>query len=99
MFLHLFLSGGRDIQLSSVCVPGLFDALFIFFTERLEARYEEEFNLRTPISALFVLKQAHSGEKAISPNIHRDVPALLENLSTSQVITTSHFKHYNGCCE
>ena len=36
------------------------------------------------ISPLFILKQVHSGEKAISPNFHWDVPALLENLSTSQ---------------
>lgn len=42
--------------------------------------------LRTPISPLFILKQVHSGKKAISPNFHWDVPALLENLSTSQVL-------------
>lgn len=60
------------------------------------------FASRTAISPVFILKQVHSGEKAISPNIHWDVPALLENLSTSQVllhhILNVQSPFHNGCC-
>lgn len=69
----------------------IIELYFLPFQNQILSTEEEfKFTLRTAVSALFVLKQAHSGEEPILPNILWDVPALLKRvLSTFQIILHS----------
>ena len=82
---------------------GNINNVFLFFFKLKRNNDKSRFALSTPSPTIFILKQVHSGKKAIWPNFHWDIPALLENMFNSQVllrpISNMGSTLYNSCFE
>lgn len=73
----------------NVSVHIFFHVYTIFAFSKPLTTNENKFKLalNTQVPPLFIMKQARSGEKAISPNIRWDAPVLPKNNSTPQALT------------